>query len=58
MMMPVGFVLAKTIFIPFFHHRANGDGATVPVMKTNYWTGLSIAATTVTVSTMTTTPGD
>ena len=27
-------------------------------MKTNYWTGLSIVATTVTVSTMTTTPGD
>ena len=42
----------------FFHPRANGDGATVPAMKTNYWTGLSIVATTVTVSTMTTTPGD
>ena len=45
-------------FHSFFHHRANGDGVTAPAMKTNYWTGLSIVATTVTVSTMTTTPGD
>ena len=42
----------------FWHSRASGVIASLPVMKTSYWMGLSIAVCTAPVSTTMTTPGD